>query len=200
MLSEKVVDELFESAKPYFRVRRLLLCLIFLLLCSNDGFSFLLSGFFEVSFKDAVSHISKAIYAAPMFLTLFSVSVCFYFGPKANHWVAMKCLAINSKLNFIKDIYKRAEEENELSEEELASRNKRFVLRAKRVKVLLEVWMTCVLLYQAVLFGMEWRLWVSLSVFFLIVAFCFLFYIEVTSALIREYARSGYLLRVLYDG
>lgn len=192
MLAQKVIDEVFSCLKPYLSLRRLCLFVFLTLLCSRSGLDFFNNNFNDLSLKEGLVLIFKAVSEAEFLLAFPIFFICIIIAPHLNHFLAVQSFKFNFKLKYMDDFFDKAESE---SRDDLEEKVADFIVFSKRLSALLETLCACslaVILYYFINM-IFWYFVISCSIIFPVM---WLSYVEGGSAVLREYAKSVYLLRL----
>ncbi|AMC99359.1 hypothetical protein [Halomonas chromatireducens] len=196
MVAEKVVDEIFESVKPYVNLRRAAIFLLVILLASPSGRDLFFIEYRGLYLQEGVGLFVESVAKSRFDISFFAFFICFLMAPHLSHVLAMITFRINDRLSYIDDFFKECEGDIDLDFDVLNERRRRFVRMATIIKSSLES--LCSLYFCGILF-----LILSDDVYWAIYAgavisggLIFLIYVECTSKVVRDYARSVYLIRL----
>lgn len=192
MLAQKVIDEVFACLKPYLSLRRVLLFVFLTLLCSRSGLDFFNNNFYAISLKEGLVLIFKAVSEAEFLLAFPFFFICIIIAPHLNHFLAVKSFKFNLKLKYMDDFFDKAESE---SRDNLEDKVADFIVFSKRLSALLEIFCACsltVMLYYLI----NMTFWNFVILFLSIFSVMWLSYVEGCSKVLREYAKSVYLVRL----
>lgn len=192
MLAQKVIDEVFACLRPYLSLRRLFLSVFLILLSSRSGLDFFNNKFSELSLKEGVVSIFKAVSEAEFLLAFPVFFICIIIAPHLNHFLAVQSFKFNVKLKYMDDFFDKAELE---SRDDLEEKVADFIVFSKRLSALLETFCACslaVILYYFINMTFWHFVILSLSIF----SVMWLSYVEGCSKVLREYAKSVYLMRL----